>query len=66
MSDFAKWKRALIYCNEDSAALNEMLRIEDKHGLMGYPPELVTVGLQAAEKGLNALEAVADYIREND
>ena len=64
MSDFADWKRALIYCNEDPKALQDMLRIEDKHGLMGYSPELVTIGLQAAERGLNAVEAVADYIRE--
>lgn len=40
------------------------VRIEQKYGLHGYPPELVSVGLRAAADGLDAEEAVYDYFGE--
>lgn len=39
-------------------------RIEQDAGLWGYPPELVSVGLQAIDKGLDGPLAVLDYIAE--
>ena len=38
------------------------LRIEQKYGLDGYPPELVSVGLRAAAEGKDPHEAVESYI----
>lgn len=37
-------------------------RIEQKYGLFGYPPELVSVGLRAAADGLDVEEAVEAYL----
>ena len=37
-------------------------RIEQKYGLDGYPPELVSVGLRAAAEGRDPHEAVEAYI----
>lgn len=40
------------------------LRIEERHGLDGYPPDLVTVGLRAVDEGRDAQEAVDNWIAE--
>ena len=37
------------------------LCIERKYGLEGYPPEVVTAGLNAACQGENAADAAAHY-----
>jgi len=39
-------------------------RIEQKHDLYGYPPELVSVGLNAVAEGKDAHEAIDAYMRE--
>jgi len=39
------------------------IRIEQEAGLFGYPPELVTVGLQAIDNGQDGFLAVEDYMR---
>jgi hypothetical protein len=57
MSHLQSYVRAMIAGDTDRC-----IRIEQFHQLYGYPPELVSVGLKAADEGGNALEAVADYI----
>lgn len=39
-------------------------RIERQHGLDGYPPELVSVGLKAIDEGKDGEAAVEAYIAE--
>lgn len=38
------------------------IRIEQEHELFGFPPELVSVGLSAIDKGLDAEAAIDEYI----
>jgi hypothetical protein len=38
------------------------IAIEQEHGLFGYPPELVSVGLRAIDEGKDADEAIDAYI----
>lgn len=38
--------------------------IEQKYGLFGYPPEIVSVGLKAVDEGLDPHEAIAAYMGE--
>ena len=40
----------------------ECYRIECEHGLDGYPPEIVSIGLNAAAEGGDALNAVEAYL----
>lgn len=42
--------------------LNTCVVIEQRYGLYGYPPELVSVGLNAACEGKDPQQAVDDYI----
>lgn len=37
-------------------------RIEQEHGLDGYPPELVSVGLRAIDDGDEPHQAIENYI----
>jgi len=41
-----------------------MLAIEEKHLLVGYPPELVSEGLNAIEIGKDPVAAITEYINE--
>ncbi|PXV54195.1 hypothetical protein SAMN04487785_11425 [Dyella jiangningensis] len=41
--------------------INRCIDIEIEHQLYGYPPELVSVGLEAIQNGLDAEEAIATY-----
>ena len=47
--------------------LNACIRIEKEHGLYGYPPELVSIGLAAHDEGRDPGDAIDDYtdIREH-
>lgn len=38
------------------------IAIEQEHGLFGYPPELVSVGLRAIDEGKDADDAIDAYI----
>lgn len=40
--------------------------IEREHGLYGYPPEMVSVALNAIDDGLDPDEAITDYIDGKD
>jgi len=42
------------------------LRIEERCGLAGYPPEIVSVGLRAMDKGEDAGAAIDAYIGHAD
>lgn len=42
--------------------LHTCVEIEQRYGLYGYPPELVSVGLNAACEGKDPQQAVDDYI----
>lgn len=40
------------------------IRIEKEHGLFGYTPELVCIGLSAIAQGQNAIDAIESYTEE--
>lgn len=42
----------------------ECIAIEQDHGLYGYPPEIVSVGLKAIDMGLDPDAAIDDFISE--
>jgi len=46
--------------------LDTLCAIELEHGLSGYPPEVVGVGLAAVDRGGDAQAAVEDYISRKD
>lgn len=46
--------------------IDTCIRIEQRHGLFGYPPEVVSVGLAAADKGEDVDAAVDAYLAGGD
>lgn len=42
--------------------LSTCMRIEQRHGLYGYPPEVVSAGLAAADRGESVDAAIDAYI----
>lgn len=46
--------------------LDTLCAIELEHGLYGYPPEVVGVGLAAVDRGGDAQAAVDEYISRKD
>lgn len=58
-ADTVRYMKALI-----ANRTNEALQIERKYGLAGYPPEVVSVGLQAATEGRDHLAAVDEYLED--
>lgn len=59
MNDAEVYFKAMIDGRIDICA-----RIEQRHDLYGYPPELVTVGLKAVAEGKDAHEAIDAYMKE--
>lgn len=59
-NDRQLYMSALI--RSDPGGLQECVRIEKKHHLYGYPPELVSIGLAAADKGEDPVHAVERYV----
>lgn len=57
ITDLARYTKAMI-----AGSHLTCVAIEEKHGLHGYPPELVTVGLAAAADGRDAVNAVEAHI----
>ncbi len=55
--DRAAYAKAMIAGRDD-----ECYRIECRYRLDGYPPELVSIGLNAAAEGGDALGAVEAYL----
>ena len=55
--DRAAYAKAMIAGRDD-----ECYRIECRYQLDGYPPELVSIGLNAAAEGGDALDAVEAYL----
>mgnify|MGYP001767429544 CR=1 FL=1 len=45
-----------------SGNIDACIQIEQEYDLFGYPPEIVSVGLAAVDKGLDHLQAVDDYL----
>lgn len=56
-SDLERYGAAMRTGNVDACA-----RIEQKHDLYGYPPELVSVALKALQDGQDMDVAVAEYM----
>lgn len=56
-TDVQRYVRAMI-----DSDLDTLIRIEQEHGLFGYPPEIVTIGLRAIADGKDAHEAIDTYI----
>lgn len=42
--------------------IDACIQIEQRHGLFGYPPEVVTVGLSAIDSGEDVYAAVDAYL----
>ena len=40
--------------------------IEEQHDLLGYPPEIVTVGLKAVAEGKNPQAAIENYLNGSE
>lgn len=59
MTDAETYFRAMRSGSHDTCT-----RIEERHGLYGYPPELVSVGLQAVADGKDAHEAIDSYLQD--
>lgn len=59
--DAAAYMKAMIAGQVDAC-----IRIEQRHGLFGYPPEIVSVGLAAADKGEDVHAAVDAYLAGGD
>lgn len=55
--DRAAYAKAMIAGRND-----ECIAIEKRHDLFGYPPELVSIGLNAAAEGGDALGAVEAHL----
>jgi hypothetical protein len=60
-SDLIDYHRALITNRWERA-----LQIEVTYGLDGLPPQMVSIGLQAATQGLDPLEAVEDHLEGSE
>ena len=59
MTLIERYTKAMIAGNDVAC-----LSIEREYGLDGYPPELVSVGLNAIDQGLDALTAIEDYMAQ--
>ncbi len=59
MSFLVQYTRAMA-----AGHLDTCIAIERAHDLYGYPPQLVSVGLKAADEGKDPVEAVEVYIEE--
>ena len=57
MIDSERYVKAMI---KGDTALCVLL--EELYGLYGYPPELVSIGIKAAESGEDPQEAILKYI----
>lgn len=57
MTDAQAYAVAMLRGDIDACA-----RIEQRHDMYGYPPELVSVGLGAIEEGKDAHAAIEDYL----
>lgn len=53
MSILSDYNKAMIRGDIDAC-----IAIEQEHDLYGYPPEVVSIGLAAADRGMDAVEAV--------
>lgn len=59
MTNMQRYNTAMIKCDHDMA-----WAIEREHGLNGYAPELVSVGLKAIDQGHEPHQAIEDYITQ--
>lgn len=57
MKNIDRYTRAMV-----AGQLEVCVAIEQKHGLYGYPPDIVCVGLRAADEGRSVDDAVDAYI----
>lgn len=57
MSEAKRYSAAMV-AGQDHVCI----AIEQEHGLFGYPPELVSVGLRAVDEGKDADEAIDAYV----
>jgi hypothetical protein len=57
VTDAQRYVHAMINSDHDT-----LVRIEQKHGLFGYPPEVVTIGLRAIADGKDGHAAIDAHI----
>ncbi|MBD1554669.1 hypothetical protein [Pseudomonas typographi] len=57
MSELKRYSEAMV-----RGDLATCIAIEQKHELYGYPPEIVSVGLEAHDEGRDVLLAVDRYL----
>jgi hypothetical protein len=56
-ADFVTYGKALV-----ANRVEQAVYIERKYDLYGYPPQVVSIGLQAAAEGRDHMEAVDEYL----
>ena len=56
MSELLKYSAALIKNDTEKCA-----EIEKEHDLYGYPPETVSVGLEAIDNGFDGITAIMQF-----
>lgn len=61
LTDWDAYAKAMI-----SGDVDTCVEIEQKYDLFGYPPEIVSVGLNALANGLDQHDAINTYVGEND
>jgi hypothetical protein len=59
MSALETYTRAMV-----AGRTGECIQIEQQHGLFGYSPELVSIGLAAADRGESATDAIDTHIED--
>lgn len=59
--DLVAYGKAMVSGNTDAA-----IRIEKRWDLFGYPQEIVSIGLHAAADGKDHMQAVDEYMEEDD
>lgn len=60
-ADLVAYAKTLITGNTDAA-----IRIEKRYGVFGYPPQIVSIALQAAAEGRDHMEAVDEYLEDEE
>ena len=53
---------AMALSSWEEWAMEAAIRIEKTHGLYGYPPEVVSAGLQGFDRGEDPVQAAEDYM----
>lgn len=59
-SELAQYSRAMI-----AGQTHVCIAIEKRHGLFGWPPDIVSIALKAIDEGGDPDQAIDDYLNES-